>query len=101
MRRREELQTLLETLLGKRNVYFQPPPSMQLQYPAIVYSRSSITNRYADNSVYNHMIAYQLVVIDKDPDSEIVSKVSKLQYCKHTSNYKADGLNHDTFLIYY
>ena len=36
---RLELQSVLEQTLGSRNVYFQPPASVKMKYPAIVYER--------------------------------------------------------------
>lgn len=98
---RLNLQNLLENLLGNNNVYFQPPPSVQMSYPAIVYSRINIKNQYANNAVYNQRVAYQLIVIDKNPDSEIVRKVSMLPLCAFNKAYKSDNLNHDVFTIYY
>ena len=98
---RLELHELLCDTLGSQNVYFQPPESLKLHYPAIVYSRSSIDNTHANDSVYMQSRAYELVVIDEDPDSTIVDDVSKLPMCSHNRNYKADNLNHDTFTIYY
>ena len=98
---RIELQTMLEELLGSRNVYFQPPASIFMQYPAIVYSRSKIENEFANDLVYKRAIAYEVVVIDKDPDSEIVEKVSFLPLCSHDRHYTADNLNHDVFTLYY
>lgn len=96
---RLELQELLETTLGSRNVYFQPPESMKIQYPAIVYSRDDIANSFANDNVYRQVYAYQIIVIDKDPDSEIVGRVSKLPTCKFRRHYKSDNLNHDVFII--
>lgn len=101
MKSRLELQTMLEELLGSRNVYFQPPESIKMKYPAIVYSRSDIDNDSADNSVYKQSHYYQLIVIDEDPDSEIVEKVSKLPRCRFDRHYTADNLNHDTFTLFY
>lgn len=98
---RPNLQKLLEELIGSRNVYFQPPASLRMTYPAIVYSRSTIENTYADNSPYVQGVAYKLVVIDKNPDSGIVKKVSLLPMCKHNSHYVSDNLYHDAFTIYY
>ena len=98
---RPNLQTFLEEFLGSRNVYFQPPESMQLKYPAIVYSRKKIDNKHAGNTVYQQLFSYELTVIDKDPDSEIVRKVSMLPTCKHDRHFKSDNLNHDVFTIYY
>nr|DAQ20071.1 MAG TPA: tail completion protein [Caudoviricetes sp.] len=95
------LQTMLEELLGSRNVYFQPPESLKLNYPAIVYSRSTIRNTHADNNVYKQDNLYELIVIDEDPDSEIVAKMSQLSLCRHTRHYKSDNLNHDVFNLYW
>lgn len=95
------LQTMLEELLGSRNVYYQPPESIRMSYPAIVYSRSEIRNTHANNSVYSQAHAYTLTVIDYDPDSEIVEKISKLPKCSFSRHFTSDNLNHDVFTIYY
>lgn len=101
MNRREELHEILCEALGSRNVYFQPPESIKMQYPAIVYSRDDIDNNFANNSVYMQSLAYSVIVIDSDPDSEVVDKVSKLPRCQYDRHYKSDNLNHDMFTIYY
>ena len=101
MASRLDLQQLLEDTLGSRNVYFQPPESMKIQYPAIVYSRYSIDNDFADDSVYRQNRTYKITVIDYDPDSEIVEKVSKLPMCRFNTHFKSDNLNHDVFVINY
>ena len=101
MASRPNLQTMLEKLLGSRNVYFQPPESVKMKYPAIVYSRGGIDNVHANDAVYNQSYPYELTVIDANPDSEIVKKVSTLPLCKWDRHYKADNLNHDVFTLYY
>lgn len=101
MNRRLELQSLLESILGSRNVYYQPPASIMMKYPAIVYSRYDIENVYADNWVYNQHVAYSVIVIDKNPDSEYVKKISMLPLCSFDRHYVADNLNHDVFTLYY
>lgn len=101
MRTRLELQTMLEELLGSRNVYFQPPTSIQMNYPAIVYSRDEIRNAHANNGVYMQDQAYQVTVIDEDPESEIVSKLSKLCKCSFNRHFVSDNLNHDVFILYF
>lgn len=95
------LQELLEGILGSRHVYFQPPASVRMAYPAIVYARSKINNRYADNLIYGQATEYQITVIDEDPDSEIVKRVSQLPGCKWNRDFKADNLNHDVFTLCY
>lgn len=101
MATRVNLQNVLEELLGSRNVYYQPPESLKMNYPAIVYARKTIDNSYANNSVYKQNYAYEITVIDKNPDSEIVNKVSKLPTCRFDRHFKSDNLNHDVFTLYY
>ena len=52
MGQRLDLQTELEELLGSRNVYFQPPESLRMNYPCIRYTRSSGETTFADNKPY-------------------------------------------------
>ena len=99
--KRLELHELLCEILGSRNVYFQPPASVKMKYPAIRYSRYSVENSPADNLPYKQDRFYQLIVIDPDPDSEIVHKVSQLPMCTYDRHYAADNLNHDVFTICY
>ena len=101
MATRVNLQNVLEELLGSRNVYYQPPESLKMNYPAIVYARKTIDNSYANNSVYKQNYAYEITVIDKNPDSEIVNKISKLPTCRFDRHFKSDNLNHDVFTLYY
>lgn len=101
MASRLDLQTTLEEILGSRNVYYQPPASIEMLYPAIVYSRNDILNTFADDTVYKQDTAYIVTVIDEDPDSEIVDKVSKLPKCRYNRHYESDNLNHDVFVLYY
>ena len=101
MASRLKLQTELEELLGTKNVYYSPPASLKMQYPAIVYSRSDIDNAHANNSVYKQEYAYEITVIDRNPDSEIVKKVSRLPRCRFNRHYPSDNLNHDVFTLYH
>ena len=50
---RLRFQSLLEGLLGSKHVYFQPPASITLVYPCIIYNLSDITISRADNKAYN------------------------------------------------
>ena len=101
MASRLKLQTELEELLGSENVYFQPPSSVLMRYPAIVYERDNIHNRHADDGIYAQSLKYSLTVIDYDPDSKIVEKVAKLPKCSFSRHFTSDNLNHDVFTIFY
>lgn len=98
---RPDLQTLFEDILGSRNVYYDPPESVKMQYDAIRYSRKKIDNRFANNNVYKQDNAYEVIAIYRDPDSDIPIKISKLPMCSHDRHYVADNLHHDVFTLYY
>lgn len=98
---RLKLHETFGEILGSRNVYFQPPESVKMEYPAIVYERGNIQNTFADNMVYGQSHSYQVTVIDKDPDSVIVGAVSMLPRCRFQRHFTAENLNHDVFTLYY
>lgn len=101
MRSRLELHEILCDILGSRNVYFQPPASVLMKYPAIRYRLSDIENQHANDGIYSSMKKYELTVIDKDPDSELVEKANLLPTARFVRSYAADNLNHWVFEIFY
>lgn len=101
MAQRLELQALLEDIVGSRNVYFQPGPNIEMEYPCIVYTRSNIFTRRADNRPYLHKDRYSLTIIDRDPDSVIVREVAGLPLCSYDRSFVAEQLNHTVFTIYF
>lgn len=101
MAQRLELQTLLETILGSQNVYFQPPNNINMSYPSIVYQRDDYSVKYADNDPYNRQARFQVTVIDRDPDSLIPDKVAELPLCSFDRFFIADNLNHNVFNLFF
>lgn len=101
MARRLELQTKLEELLGSRNVYYQPPESLKMEYPAIRYSKSNISSKHANNAKYSKFTRYELIVIDKRPDNDVIEKILDLPYTSFDRHYVSNNLNHDVIIIYF
>lgn len=101
MNDRLDLQSLLEELLESRNVYYQPPESVKMQYDAIRYSKKNIVSTYANNRKYSMRDCYELIVISKLPDHPVIKKLLELPYCSYDRHYVADNLNHDVLTIYY
>ena len=102
MSSRLDLHEELVELLGSRNVYFQPPESIKLNYPCIVYFISDISKRNADNRLYSSAIEYEVIVIDPDPDSEIPMKIlTHFPMCRFDRSYISDNLNHSALTLYY
>ena len=54
MNSRLKLHNILVEILGSGNVYFQPPESITLKYPCIIYGRVGIDAVHADNKLYKH-----------------------------------------------
>lgn len=97
---RLQLNSLLKTL-GPKEVYFQPPASIQMVYPAIVYAIDNDWSEFASNLPYAHKKRYQVTVIDRNPDSLIPDKVRRLPLCSFSRNFVADNLNHNVFNLYF
>lgn len=101
MASRLKLQSLLEEVIDSRNVYFQPPSSLKMKFPCIVYERVRISTMYADDKPYQHNEVYQVTYIDRDPDSLIPMKLADLPFCIHERVFKANEMYHNVFRITY
>lgn len=101
MSNRLKLQAKLEELLGSRNVYYQPPESLKMQYPAIVYSKSDLDRFAANNTAYLLFDCYDITVIDKKPDNPVINKILSLPNSSYDRGFKSDNLNHDILTLYY
>lgn len=96
------LDSELRTILGSNNVYFQPPEGFKMHYPCIVYEKSRVNTRYADNRVYQGRNRYSVTVIDPDPDTEIPDKLlTSFMYCRSDRDFVSDTLHHYAFDLYY
>lgn len=109
MNRRLQLQSFLETAKGlainpitrRPAVYFQPPPSVKLVYPCIIYVLDKIDTKHADDKPYLNKKGYSVTIIDKDPDSEIPDMLSTMPLSRFDRAYTADNLNHWVFSLFY
>lgn len=99
--KRLEFDAQLRQILGSNNVYFQPPETMKLQYPCIVYFKTMVPVRYANNSPYIYRQGYTVTYIDKNPDSEVPYIIlNTFRLDKIDSFYKSEGLNHTKLTIF-
>lgn len=94
---RLDLSAKLKTLC--QNVYFNPPSSLLMSYPAIVYTRRDIDAKSADNEIHVVTEIYQLTIISHDPDEPLVNLVSRIPRTNYIRDYRAEGLNHTLFSI--
>lgn len=84
------------------NVYFQPPENFKLNYPCIIYTRNNAYPQYANNKKYLNHDRYELILIYRDPDSELPKTLhDTFRYCRLDRHYVQDNLYHDAFNLYY
>lgn len=90
------------TLLGTRNVYFDPPESVRMSYDAIRYKLAGKDLKHANDGVYQITNQYDGVVISEDPDCEVPDIVLRhFKMCSFGRPYVADNLHHFPFTLYY
>ncbi len=103
MATRLQLQHELETILGSRNVYFQPPENFKIKYPCFVYHMVPGDTRYANNLMYMHTARYTIKYITQEAETlDFVRTVLRsFNLCSHSQSYTSDGLYHEVFDLYY
>lgn len=100
--RRLKLHEELTDILGTSNVYFDPPESIRMQYPCIIYERESGHIDYADNSTYRYTQEFQLTYVDHKVNNDILMKLlNHFQMIRYSRHFVADNLHHDVFYLYY
>lgn len=99
---RQKFHELLKKKVGNNvEVYFQPPATIKMKYPCVVYKHSYVVDRYADDIKYSSLPRYDVTVIDRNPDSEIPSLISDLPYCSFDRTFTSDGLYHTVYRVYH
>lgn len=102
MGQRLDFSEELRMVLGSDNVYFNPPESIKMRYPAIVYEIDDIISLHANDRNYNNHTGYSVMVIDTDPDSTIYLDLLKhFPRSSFRNAYPAENLSHFVLLIYY
>lgn len=96
---RVNLHTLLESVLGSENVYFQPPANISMVYPCIVYKRDRSDTEFANNRPYHSETRYQVTLIDRNPDSATFPGIRDLPQSLHIRSFAAHNLHHDVFTL--
>ena len=98
---RIDLDALLCEILGSEYVYFQPPENVKLHYPCIIYSFSKFDTKKADNIDYLRGKRYDLTLIHRNPDNNVVEKLQNLEYCNLDRTFVTENLYHYAFTLFY
>lgn len=97
---RSELRPLFNGL-GIENIYFQPPTTLEIKYPCIVYKIDDLVTKAANNRPYSLKTRYQLTLIHANPDNDIKEKLAMLPLCEFDRSYSADKHMHYIFNLYF
>lgn len=90
------------TILESKNVYYNPPEKLKMNYPCIKYSLSGIDHKRANDKNYKNTNRYEVIVIDYDPDSMIHENIlMHFPMCRFDRGYIADELYHKVITLYY
>lgn len=100
-RTRLDLHEILCDVLGSRNVYFNPPASIQMKYPCLVYELIGAQIQHADNLKYQKHRRWKVTLITTDPDDKTPDRLDDIPYSSPGNPFVADGLYHFPYTIYY
>lgn len=99
---RIKLHDELESKLGLKNRYFQPPENIKLKYPAVVYDLYRVNQRFADDANYRVLPCYSVTIIERSSDVDWITRMLEtFRYCSLERTYNADNLVHYSFILYY
>lgn len=96
-----DLQEILKNLEDVTDAYIQAPTS-GMTYPCIMIERDSASAvSFADNIKYLFKKGYSVIVVDRNPHSLIPDLVEGLPHSRFERYYKADGLHHFAFQLFF
>ena len=98
---RLNLHDELKAVLGSSNVYFQPPPTLTMKYPCIIYKIDDMDGVHANDRRYLSNKRYLVTIVDKNPETLLLDKLLELPYCSFENHFVFDNLNHYVCLLYY
>jgi hypothetical protein len=89
----------LEEILGSDNVYYNPPESQKMNFPAIVYNLSDIRQVHADNRKYVDFTSYKITIVSKKVDHPAIRGVLDLPMTKFSTNFTKNGYYHTVIFL--
>lgn len=100
MDRVQKLRSIFVDEVGVKNVYFQPPSTVKMEFPCIVYEISAPDDEHADNQIYIDRLRWKVTLITRSPKPKEFTRLRYVQSCVFDRHYTADNLHHYAFEIY-
>lgn len=85
----------------KGHIYYEPVPSVRMEYPCIKYERTYIHTQHADNKPYIKRDRYTITCICQSPTAKWPDKIGDLTMCEFDRTYVADNLHHTVYTLYF
>lgn len=97
-----ELREIQMEVNGYQHTYFEPPESVRLEYDAIVYIKSLMNVRRANNRSYSIRDGYLVTIISRDCETILPRVIQEhFERCTPERSFVKDNLYHFPFTIYY
>lgn len=86
-------------LLGSPDVYYNPPETIKMNFPCIVYSLDYYDQIHANNKKYIDWTTYKVIVVSKKPDHPAIRKLLDKEMTRFSTQYTRDGYYHDVIIL--
>ena len=93
------LHQALIDVLGSRNVYYNPPETLKMEFPAIVYKLDFIEPIHADNKNYLDWTTYKIFVVSSKPDHPAIRKILNMEMTRYSTSYTREGFYHTVIIL--
>lgn len=99
----EKLRKILMETTGLSKCYYDPPASIRMEYPCILFQLSSNYVLHADNMAYKSRFRWSVTIVDpvSTNGENYIAEMLALPYCAFDRHYATDNLHHYVFDIYY
>lgn len=85
--------------LGSSNVYYNPPETLKMEFPAIVYKLDYIEQIHADNKKYIDWTTYKVIVVSSRPDHPVIKKILNWEMTRFSTSYTRNGFYHSVIIL--
>lgn len=85
--------------LGSSNVYYNPPETLKMEFPAIVYKLDYFDQIHADNKKYIDWTTYKVTVVSSKPDHPVVKKILNWEMTRFSTSYTRNGFYHYVIIL--
>ena len=98
---RDDVQSMLEEVIGNDHVYFQAPPNTGMVYPCIVYRYVRTIIDHADNKPYMITGYWEIHHMYKSIKNDLKEKmIFASPYMSHTNRIVTQGVYNDYYILY-